>query len=202
MGECKVDSAPDSPTPEGRWNSVDISNHATALATGSFHTPQGVGPLSTPSMPCIYDDHLHRFHTPQGVGPLSTSEDASVSCYTNVSIPLRALDLCRPTDAHGAYIRSQDVSIPLRALDLCRLNAGLQKMVEFDGFHTPQGVGPLSTKKHHHAYRHGLFVSIPLRALDLCRLNREVPGQTILLECFHTPQGVGPLSTNRHLMFV
>ena len=37
------------------------------------------------------------------------------------------------------------------------------------GFHTPQGIGPLSTVNRAGFYERETKVSIPLRALDLCR---------------------------------
>ncbi len=123
----------------------------------------------------------------------------SIAAGLLVSIPLRALDLCRPGYCTRYQRASGKVSIPLRALDLCRRPITFTKVEPIadrfpypsgrwtsvdaprttstpapaPGFHTPQGVGPLSTYK-------GLY--------------REA-----VKECFHTPQGVGPLSTYKGL---
>ncbi len=64
------------PYPLGRWTSVDwmFVFHMDGELY-SFHTPQGVGPLSTEVLEQRFGTVYPCFHTPQGVGPLSTLVD-------------------------------------------------------------------------------------------------------------------------------
>ncbi len=112
-------SASGFPYPSGRWTAVDGEQIPYPHPRKRFHTPQGVGPLSTVKVPATW---------------------AKVN---NVSIPLRALDRCRPNikklrrlDTWFPYpsgrwtavdrimepdgTTTKGVSIPLRALDRCR----------------------------------------------------------------------------------
>ena len=129
-----------------------------------------------------------------------TSVDSCKLCFNAdviyVSIPLRALDICRLIAATsrkrdlmfpypaGLWMsvdcatsnneaRNRKVSIPLRALDVCRHSTPSLMRLSKPCLHTPQGIGRLSTE----TTKNG---------------TKNNPG-------FHTPQGFGCLSTSLYI---
>ena len=107
-------------TPQGVGPLSTLSLVLIARSTWSFHTPQGVGPLSTTIPESKTSTRSLSFHTPQGVGPLST-----------LVYPHKSQDLIKFPYPSGRW-----TSVDVRQLGTVYV---------YTRFHTPQGVGPLST---------------------------------------------------------
>ncbi len=135
----------------------------TSSSITSFHTPQGVGALST-FLARSSRLGFSRCQRPQGVGPLSTFLPRNL-CPSVHKSPYPS-GRWTPVDLDQQYwhLLGHIVSIPLRALDRCRLAGRSRRTLHtFSSFHTPQGVEMLSTHSQLCLSSHpSRWVSIPL----------------------------------------